>query len=98
MNSGMMMIGKDTRLDLASGRVLRDDSVVPLTRQEYALLAALAENRGCTLSRGRLLQLAWGCGGDLCTRTVDVHIQHLRKKLGLGREIRTVYRVGYQLS
>ena len=90
---------KDISVDLAGRRVLRAGGEVPLTSQEYALLEALITHRGALLSRGRLLQLAWGwhCE-DAATRTVDVHIQHLRKKLGLDHEIQTVYRRGYRLS
>ncbi len=91
---------KDVSIDLRAHRVRRGGGEVPLTPQEYALLEALVTHRGRPLSRGALLELAWGwvLGGEGATRTVDVHIQHLRKKLGLGSEIQTVYKVGYCLS
>lgn len=90
---------KDLRVDLRGQRVLRGSGEVALTAQEYALLAALIARRGTPVTRSELLRTAWGwhCEGA-ATRTVDVHIQHLRKKLGLDREIQTVYRVGYRLS
>ncbi len=90
---------KDLRVDLRRRRVLRAGGEVPLTAQEYALLETLIAHRGVPVTRGQLLRLAWGwhCDGA-ATRTVDVHIQHLRKKLGLDHEIQTVYRVGYRLS
>lgn len=72
-----------------------------LTRQESALYRVLLDNRGHTVPRGRLLQQAWGMPADAQTRTVDVHIQHLRKKLrrsGAGMSIETVFRVGYRLA
>jgi len=53
---------------------------------------------GGTESRGDLLHTAWGYPSIGITRTVDVHIQHLRRKLGLKQEIQTIYRVGYTLS
>jgi len=78
--------------------VLREGREVPLTAQEYDLLLALVENRNLALSREQLLGLAWGYDflGD--TRTVDVHIQKLRKKLGLGERIKTVFKHGYRLE
>ena len=66
--------------------------------QEYNLLEALVLNRNFALSREKLLQLAWGYDYSGDTRTVDVHIQRLRKKLGLYREIATVYKYGYRLE
>lgn len=91
---------KDIQVDLGTRRVRCGAGEVTLTPQEYALLAVLVAHRGHAVSRGRLLQLAWGWAvpADAETRTVDVHIQHLRKKLGLGQEIETVYKVGYRLS
>lgn len=91
---------KDLRVDLTAHRVLRAGREVALTPQEYALLEALVTHRGAPLSRQELLCLAWGwcSGAGADTRTVDVHIQHLRKKLDLGQEIKTVYRVGYLLN
>ena len=69
-----------------------------LTPQEFALLEALVLNRNLALSRDKLLELAWGFDflGD--TRTVDVHIQKLRKKLGLSERLKTVYKLGYRLE
>lgn len=85
-------------IDLAAGRVLVEGKDVPLTPQEYSLLKTLVENQNLALSRDKLLALAWGYnyGGD--TRTVDVHIQKLRHKLKLSRQIQTVYKLGYRLS
>ena len=86
------------RVDLARHRVLVDGAAAALTPQEYAVLAALTRHRGEAMSRDMLLRLAWGydVGGD--TRTVDVHIQKLRKKLHLGGCIQTVYKFGYRLN
>lgn len=86
------------RVELAARRVFVREAEVNLTPQEYALLDALVRNRDRALSREQLLQQAWGYtyGGD--TRTVDVHIQKLRKKLDLAKEIQTVYKLGYRLS
>ena len=61
-------------------------------------MEALVLNRNFALSREKLLQLAWGYDYSGDSRTVDVHIQRLRKKLGLYREIATVYKYGYRLE
>ena len=67
-----------------------------LTQQEFSLLQELAQNIDRRVSREELLRSAWGyiCPGE--TRTVDVHVQRLRKKLGFSC-IETVYRRGYKL-
>jgi DNA-binding response OmpR family regulator len=69
-----------------------------LTNREFELLEVLINNRNLALSREKLLDLAWGYDylGD--TRTVDVHITKLRKKLRLEDAIKTVYKHGYRLE
>ncbi len=71
---------------------------VMLTLQEFNLLETLILNRNLALSREKLIELAWGFDFVGDTRTVDVHIQKLRKKLGLEKEIATVYKYGYRLE
>ena len=88
----------DLNVDLAARRVLRAGREVPLTPQEYALLETLVVNRNLALSRDKLLEIAWGYDYQGETRTVDVHIQRLRRKLGLEKEIQTVYKIGYRLN
>jgi DNA-binding response OmpR family regulator len=69
-----------------------------LRAQEFDLLLTLAEQPGRVFSREQLLQLAWGFDFYGQTRTVDVHIAHLRKKLeGSTVKIETVTGVGYKL-
>jgi len=70
---------------------------VELTNQESALLQALIDGEGKTLSRDSLLKDAWGYKSAGITRTVDVHIQRLRKKIGMDL-IDTVYKGGYKLN
>ncbi len=70
---------------------------VELTAQELALLLALMENPDMPVSREQLLRKAWGYQSIGDTRTVDVHVQRLRKKLG-GERIETVYKCGYRLK
>lgn len=81
------------------GKVVRyKKRPVDLTPQEYGLLEAFVVNRNLALSREKLLELAWGYEYEGDTRTVDVHVQKLRKKLGLEERIKTVYKVGYRLE
>lgn len=89
---------KDCVIDLSMRTVYKNGERVDLALQEYNLLEALVLNRNFALSREKLLQLAWGYDYSGDTRTVDVHIQRLRKKLGLYREIVTVYKYGYRLE
>ena len=81
------------------GRMATVEGVqVELTNREFELLEALINNRNMALSREKLLDLAWGYDYFGDTRTVDVHITKLRKKLRLEKTIKTVYRHGYRLE
>ena len=73
------------------------DERIELTAQELALLLTLMENPDLPVSREHLLRKAWGYQSMGETRTVDVHVQRLRRKLGMNR-IETVYRCGYRLK
>lgn len=73
-----------------------DGEPCELTQQEFSLLQELAQNINRALSREELLRAAWGYVCPGATRTVDVHVQRLRKKLGFSC-IETVYRQGYKL-
>ena len=84
-------------LDQTSRAALLDGRRVELTAQEYALLGALMEKPDTPVSREQLLRTAWGYQSMGETRTVDVHVQRLRKKLG-GDYIETVYKCGYRLK
>lgn len=68
-----------------------------LTPSERALWDALWDNRGKAVPRGQLLAVV-GYPADVATRTLDVHIQHLRRKMGQDARIETVFRVGYRLA
>jgi two-component system, OmpR family, alkaline phosphatase synthesis response regulator PhoP len=85
-------------IDLARHEVIINGQPVELRHQEFNLLRTLAEHKGMVLSRERLLELAWGYDYAGETRTVDVHIGHLRKKLAGSRiRIETVTSDGYKL-
>ncbi|NLW59695.1 MAG: response regulator transcription factor [Firmicutes bacterium] len=73
--------------------------LVELTPTEFALIKLFMKNHQRVFSREELLELVWGFDYHGDTRTVDMHIQRLRKKLGKHKEsIKTVYGVGYQLN
>ena len=75
-----------------------DGASVELTNREFELLEVLISNRNIALSREKLLDLAWGYDYFGDTRTVDVHITKLRKKLNFEDRIKTVYKLGYRME
>jgi len=75
-----------------------DGTPVDLTNREFELLEVLINNRNIALSRDKLLDLAWGYDYFGDTRTVDVHITKLRKKLKFENRIKTVFKLGYRLE
>ena len=86
-------------IDRAAHLVTVDARPVELTPTEYRLLLLLAERRGRVQSRARLLETVWDAAPDIQTRTVDMHVQRLRSKLGAaGDMIETVRGFGYRLS
>ena len=88
----------DLVLDPARREVLVKGQPVHLRTQEFELLEVLLEHRGLVLSREQLLDLAWGYDYAGETRTVDVHIGQLRKKLGdCQAQIETITGIGYKL-
>ena len=72
---------------------------VELTYKEYSLLRLLLENTNLVVTRETILQVVWGTDISVESRTVDMHIRTLRKKLGdAGRYIGTIRKVGYKLA
>ena len=85
-------------IDRSAHRVQVDGHDVELTPTEFKLLLTLAERRGRVQARGHLLETVWEAAPDIQTRTVDMHIQRLRAKLGAaGESIETVRGFGYRL-
>ncbi len=78
--------------------VRQNGQEVALKPMEFELLAVLAKNKNIAISRENLLKMVWGIDYLGETRTVDVHIGQLRKKLGLGGQIKTISKVGYRLE
>lgn len=87
-----------TSVNLESRVVTVDGCEIELTLREYELLEILIKNKNIALSREKLLKLAWEYDYFGETRTVDVHIQKLRKKLNWENRIKTVYKMGYRLE
>ncbi|MEN8240383.1 MAG: response regulator transcription factor [Chloroflexota bacterium] len=88
----------DLAIDPARREVRVNGAVVELRTQEFDLLLVFAEHKGLVLTREKLLDLAWGYEYFGQTRTVDVHVAHLRKKLIESTvQIETVTGVGYKL-
>jgi len=88
----------DVKVDLSGRQVFYKDQLVELTPQEFTLIEVLIKNRNIALSREKLLDVAWGFDFDGGTRTVDMHIYHIRKKLSWESRIKTVYKLGYRLE
>lgn len=85
------------RMDVAERSVTLSGTELSLTAQEFSLLRALMLSPDAALTREELLRTAWGYQDMGETRTVDVHIQRLRRKLGPA-SIETVYKLGYRLK
>ncbi|MGI6711541.1 MAG: response regulator transcription factor [Bacillota bacterium] len=88
----------NVKIQFDSRQIFVEEKIIECTPKEYELLEVLVRNRNIALSREKLLELAWGYDYEGDTRTVDVHIQKLRKKLGLENRIKTVYKLGYRLE
>ncbi len=85
---------KNIKLDPASHSVSKDDEPVDISPREYTILQLLLENRGKVMSRSRLEEGLYAWNNEVESNTVEVHIHHLRKKLG-SELIRTIRGVGY---
>lgn len=88
----------DMKIEYQSKKLFFKNQPVECTPKEFELMEVLIKNRNIALSREKLLELVWGYEYIGETRTVDVHIQKLRKKLGLENRIVTVYKTGYRLE
>ncbi len=90
---------KDIVINEAKHIVIANDAEVDLTYKEYEILKLLIINKGIVLTRDKLMENIWGYDFEQGNRTVDVHIQSLRKKLGKAGEcIKTIRNVGYKIG
>jgi two-component system phosphate regulon response regulator PhoB len=88
----------DVEIDKDAHAVTLNGDHIELTATEYKLLLTLADRRGRVQSRAQLLESVWGSAPHIQTRTVDMHVQRLRAKLGAsGEMIETVRGFGYRL-
>jgi len=96
-NEDEVLSARDVVLRRDSREVTVSGASVELTSKEFDLLACFLEHPGIVLSRERLLDLVWGMTYPGGTRTVDMHVAQLRRKLGDAEGIRTVRGAGYKL-
>lgn len=100
VKNGVLKVG-DIAIDLESHEVKKKNKIIKLTYKEFELLKILVENRGKAMSRNMLLDMVWGYDYFGDTRTVDVHIRNLRKKIEEDgrnpRYIETVRGIGYKM-
>ena len=87
-------------LDFAQQTAVLDSQRMVLTRKEYDLLALLVQHAGEIIPRDALLLRVWGYGSEIRTRTLDVHVRRLRKKLGgyADQYIETIFGIGYRFQ
>ncbi len=87
-------------VDFARTAALLDERRMVLTRKEFELLSLLVQNAGEIVPRDTLLWRIWGYSPQIRTRTLDVHIRRLRKKLGSysDRYIETIFGIGYRFQ
>ncbi|WP_281085849.1 response regulator transcription factor [Eubacterium ruminantium] len=88
----------DLEIDLNAMTVKRNGEEIHLKAMEFKLLEVLVRNKNKAISREKLLSMVWGDDYFGETRTVDVHVGQLRKKLGLEDDIKTIHRFGYRLE
>lgn len=94
-----ILIYKNIVIDEAQHKVFVDDEKIELTYKEYEVLKLLIINKGIVLTRDKIMESIWGYDFEQGNRTVDVHIQSLRKKVkSAGVHIKTIRNVGYKVG
>lgn len=96
--SESMIVVDDVVIDAASRSVKKDGEEICLTMKEFDLLLLLVRNRNIALYRETIYENVWGGEYMGQSRTIDLHIQRLKKKLGWEDRISAVYKVGYRLK
>ncbi|EGW41583.1 response regulator transcription factor [Desulfosporosinus sp. OT] len=89
---------KDLEIYLAEMQVKKNGELIELTLKEFELLVFLVQHKNLVLTRDKILEKIWGYDYIGETRTIDNHIQKLRKKLEWKDEIKTVFKLGYRLE
>lgn len=99
MGKGKTLLEIDNvKIDIIQRTVKKDERPVLLTAKEFDLLVMLVQNKNIVLYRERLYEKVWNEEWQENTRTIDLHIQRLRKKLDWADKIQTVYKLGYRLE
>lgn len=88
----------DIEADVENQTVMKAGKMVELTPKEFELLVFFMRNQNITLFREKIYEEIWGSEYPVESRTLDLHIQRLRKKLGLTEELKTIFKVGYRLE
>ena len=88
----------DIETDVENQTVTKAGKMVELTPKEFELLVFFMRNQNITLFREKIYEEIWGSEYSVESRTLDLHIQRLRKKLGLTEELKTIFKVGYRLE
>lgn len=97
-NSESIIIWQNIRLEIQTKSVYLNNEIVYLTPKEYQLFLFLIQNRGIILEREVIYQRIWEVVCESDSRTLDLHIQRLKKKLNLGAKLRAIYGVGYLME
>ena len=87
----------DLTVNTDSNEVKKAGVVIKLTPKEFEMLVLFLRNKNITLYRDKIYESVWGGETDEETRTVDLHVQRLRKKAGLKNSLVTVYNIGYKI-
>jgi len=95
---GRMLHILDVDIDLSSRTVMQDNQQILLTLKEYELLLFFARNPNIALYREVIYEQVWEKEYTGDSRTVDLHVQRLKKKLGWDKHICAVYKIGYRLE
>jgi DNA-binding response OmpR family regulator len=97
MDEQQITIG-DIRIDVENRMVWKQEKEIELTPKEMDILILFVRNKNITLFRDKIYESVWEASFNGDTRTLDLHVQRLRKKLGLEDYIKTIYRCGYRLE
>ena len=96
--SNPTLIAGNITINTVSRLVYQNNSIINLTPKEYELLLLLIRNKNISLFRDKIAEKVWGQSFDCNSRTLDLHIQRLRKKLKLEKNLKAIYKVGYRLD
>lgn len=88
----------DLIIDIEKKSVTKNNILLDLTPREFDLLVYLVRNKDVVLSKEKIYEAVWETEYDGNTRTLELHIQRLRKKVGLNNHLKTLYKSGYRLD